>query len=161
MSPSGLGIIVNTPNFVFGQEWDLPEETSGESNVDNGSDDEETAEPIVGTSKRRMGARDLTYVYPSRRTISRYLEDASYMNLLMVAEELVNKGDNVVTAGLDDTTKAAGHKFYDVKARGVLTDKWYTGMLKGFEVHFRKFWYIDGGLSSQTQCAQFARLGVF
>ena len=116
VSPSGLGIIVNTPNIVFGQEWDLPEETSGESNVDNESDDEETAEPIVGTSKRRMGARDLAYVYPSRRTISRYLEDASYMNLLMVAEELVNKGDNVVTAGLDDTTKAAGHKFYDVKA---------------------------------------------
>ena len=27
---------------------------------------------------------------------------------------------------------------------GVLTDKWYTGMLKGFEVHFRKFWCIDG-----------------
>ena len=27
---------------------------------------------------------------------------------------------------------------------GVLTDKWYTGMLKGVEVHFRKFWYIDG-----------------
>ena len=73
-----------------------PEETSGESNVDNESDDEDTAEPIVGTSKRRMAARDLAYVYPSRRTISRYLEDASYMNLLMVAEELVNKGDNVV-----------------------------------------------------------------
>ena len=91
-----------------------PEETSGESNVDNASDDEETAKPIVGTSKRRMAARDLAYVYPSRRTISRYLEDASYMNLLMVAEELVNKGDNVV--GLDDTTKAAGHKFYYVKA---------------------------------------------
>ena len=27
---------------------------------------------------------------------------------------------------------------------GVLTDKWYTGMLKGFEVHFRKIWYVDG-----------------
>ena len=26
---------------------------------------------------------------------------------------------------------------------GILTNKWYTGMLKGFEVHFRKFWYID------------------
>ena len=65
-----------------------------------------------------MGARDLTYVYPSRRTISRYLEDASYMNFLMAAEELVNKSDNVVTVGLDDTTKAAGHKLhvYDVKA---------------------------------------------
>ena len=41
---------------------------------------------------------------------------------------------------------------------GVLTDKWYTGMLKGFEVHFRKFM---GGLSSHTQCAQFAKLSVF
>ena len=71
VNPSDLSdIIVNTANIVFDQEWDLPEETSGESNVDNESDDEETAEPIVGTSKRRMGARDLTYVYPSRRTIS-------------------------------------------------------------------------------------------
>ena len=35
---------------------------------------------------------------------------------------------------------------YSVPAwgEGVLTDKWYTGMLKGFEVHFRKFWYMDG-----------------
>ena len=87
VSPSNLGIIVNTPNIVFGQEWDLPEETSGESNVDNESDDEETAIVIVGTFECRMGARDLTYVYPSHRTISRYLEDASYMNRLMVAEE--------------------------------------------------------------------------
>ena len=56
---------------------------------------------VVGTSKRRMGARDLTYVYPSRRTIIRYLEDASYMNLIVVAEELVNKNDNVVKVGLN------------------------------------------------------------
>ena len=94
-SESDLGIIVNKPNIVFGQEWDLPEETSGESNVDTESNDEETSESIVGASKRRMGARDLTYVYPSRRTISRYIVDASYMKLLMVAEELVNRGDNV------------------------------------------------------------------
>ena len=36
-----------------------------------------------------------------------------------------------------NTTEARG-------GGGVLTDKWHTGMLKGFEVHFRKFWYIDG-----------------
>ena len=55
VSPSDLsGIIVNTANIFFGHEWDLPEETSGERNVDNESDDEETAEPIAGTSKRRM-----------------------------------------------------------------------------------------------------------
>ena len=38
------------------------------------------------------------------------------MNLLMVAEELINKGENVITVGLDDTTKAPGHELYDVKA---------------------------------------------
>ena len=27
------------------------------------------------------------------------------MNVLMVAEELINKGENVVRVGLDDTTK--------------------------------------------------------
>ena len=41
---------------------------------------------------------------------------------------------------------------------GVLTDKWYTGMLKGFEVHFRKFWYIDGWVSSHTQCEKLENL---
>ena len=29
---------------------------------------------------------------------------------------MLNKGDNLVTVGLDDTTKAAGHKLYDIKA---------------------------------------------
>ena len=33
-----------------------------------------------------------------------------------VASYLTNKGDNVITVGLDDTTKAAGHKIYDIKA---------------------------------------------
>ena len=62
VSPSDLsGIIGHTADIVFGQEWDFPEETSAEINVDNESDDEETAKPIVGTSKRRMVARDLTY----------------------------------------------------------------------------------------------------
>ena len=44
---------------------------------------------------------------------------------------------------------------------GGLTDKWYTGMLKGFGVHFRNFGILMGGFWSQTQCAQFAKLGVF
>ena len=36
------------------------------------------------------------------------------------------------------------HIWLLMRGGGVLTDKWYTGMLKGFEVHFHKFWYIDG-----------------
>ena len=34
----------------------------------------------------------------------------------MVANHLLEKEDNIITIGLDDTTKAAGHKLYDVKA---------------------------------------------
>ena len=40
--------------------------------------------------------------------------------------------------------KDSGYTYTGGGRGGVLTDKWYTGMLKGFEVHFRKFWYIDG-----------------
>ena len=32
---------------------------------------------------------------------------------------LTNKGENVVTVGLDDTSKAAGHKLYNVKADNI------------------------------------------
>ena len=67
------------------------------------------------TSRHRKCIRDLTYVFASRRTINRYIEDASYMNILIVAKRFINKGDDVVTVGLDDTVKAAGHKRYDLK----------------------------------------------
>ncbi|CAM1325724.1 Uncharacterised protein at_DN1125 [Pycnogonum litorale] len=63
-----------------------------------------------------QSVKDLTYVFPSNRSIDKYLEDASYLNLHMVADYLVNKDDtDVVTVGLDDSTKAAGHRSFDVK----------------------------------------------
>lgn len=47
---------------------------------------------------------------PSRRSIGRYLDDASLMNLEMVAMKLCEENpENVITIGLDDTTKAAGN----------------------------------------------------
>ena len=46
----------------------------------------------------------------------RYLQDASYITLEYVAQQILSKEDKVVTVGLDDTTKAAGHRMYDVKA---------------------------------------------
>ena len=58
----------------------------------------------------------MTYVFPSNPSIDRYLEDASYLNLHMAADYLLNKDDtDVLTIGLDDTTKAAGHRLFDVK----------------------------------------------
>ena len=53
---------------------------------------------------------------PSSNCITKYLEDAYFFNLELVAKLLTEKGDSVITVGLDGTTKAAGHKLFDVKA---------------------------------------------
>ncbi|ESO92790.1 hypothetical protein LOTGIDRAFT_162271 [Lottia gigantea] len=37
----------------------------------------------------------------------------------MVARHLLNKGDDVITVGLDDTTKAAGHRLFDIKTDSI------------------------------------------
>ena len=59
---------------------------------------------------------DYTYVMPSSRTVRRYLEDANLLNLKYLADRIISNPDEaVVTLGLDDTTKAAGNKVYDVK----------------------------------------------
>ena len=55
-------------------------------------------------------------VFPSWRTLKRYLQNASYVSLEYVAQQILNKEDKVVTVGLDDTTKAVGLRMYDVKA---------------------------------------------
>lgn len=65
--------------------------------------------------KNERGGNELDEVFPSRRTIDRYLEDAALLNLRFVGQHILEQGEKVVTVGLDDTTKAAGRKFYDVK----------------------------------------------
>ena len=74
------------------------------------SDEEDINEnnPDVTKPKRRKVNRNLENVFPSRRSLNRYLQDASYLNLRMVAEIMLSKNDNVVTVGIDDTVKAAG-----------------------------------------------------
>ena len=127
VSPGDLaGITIHTANIIFGQNWeqdnvDLDDKyvisSDRETNRDRNDDGPEPDTPdIPSTSKWQRSRRDLTYVFPSRRTINRYLEDASYLNLHMVANHLLEKEDNIITIGLDDTAKAAGHKLYDVKA---------------------------------------------
>ena len=45
------------------------------------------------------------------------MEDATYLNLKKATESFITKNnDEVVTIGLDDTTKATDYKLYDVKA---------------------------------------------
>ena len=105
------GIIVMTANTIFRQAWststDMYEEVSSNSNSGENSEDGKTV-------KRRLV--DHTDIFPSKKCVVEYLAGALYMNLEIVAKAIVNKQDKVVTIGIDGTTKAAGHKLYDVKA---------------------------------------------
>ena len=84
VSPQDLtGIIVNTANIIFDQNWekeqcvlDDKDQIDTQSDITESDDDEPQADENASTSKRRMSQRDLTYVFPSSRTINRYLEDA-------------------------------------------------------------------------------------
>ena len=114
------GILLKTANIIFGQEWSdtdesQEEEPATDSNVEANDDENNDVQDDFKIKRRRI-SNDLTYVIPTRQCISAWLEDASYMNLKLVANYLVNKGNAVVTIGLDDITKAAGHKLFDVKS---------------------------------------------
>ena len=115
------GIIVRSANMIFGQNWQISsDENVGEDDEANQSDDdsgdENTATSSTTLMRKRKSLGDSTSIFPSKRCISMYLQDAYLLNMKHVASYLTNKGDNVITVGLDDTTKAAGHIMYDIKA---------------------------------------------
>ena len=115
------GIIVRSANMIFGQNWQIsPDENVDEDDEANQSDedsgDENTATSSTTLIRKRKSVGDLTYIFPSKRCISMYLQDAYLLNMKHVASYLTNKGESVAAVALDDTTKAAGHKMYDVKA---------------------------------------------
>ena len=115
------GIIVCSANMIFGQNWQISsdknvDEDDEANQSDDDSGDEYTATSSTTLIRKRKSVVDLTYIFPSKRCISMYLQDAYLLNIKHVAFYLTNKGDNVITVGLDDTTKAAGHKMYDIKA---------------------------------------------
>ena len=114
------GIIVRSANMIFGQNWQISsdenvDEDDEANQSDDDSGDENTATCNTTLTRKRKSVGDLTYIFPSKRYISMYPQDAYLLNLKHVASYLTNKGDNIITVGLDDTTKAAGHKMYDIK----------------------------------------------
>ena len=139
------GLIVDIANLVFDQKWekDIVLDDAGDV-LDAGSDDEEEEWLLpdedenknnvrrtpagAGTSvvsgeakKTRKVQKDLTYRFPSRATLRRWMESASLLNLLHVAKILLDQ-DCVKTVGFDDTTKAAGRKLFDSKALNITVD---------------------------------------
>ena len=114
MSPVEVSkVVVRVANMVFGQNWVIHKEKDNADVEDEGGDDVESNSE---SNEQRDPTSIKPEVFPSRRTIMRYLQDASYLGLEYVAQQILNKDDKIVTIGLDDTTKAAGHRMYDVKA---------------------------------------------
>jgi len=69
-----IGIVVSVANGIFDQNWHL---TSEADQGDEESVLEESEETL--TAKRRRVNTDLDNVFPSRRTLMPYMEDASYI----------------------------------------------------------------------------------
>lgn len=118
-----LGIVKDVANIVFHQKWKLSNTDTSEAG-NNDDDSEIELEVVIGETnvnsaqKRKMGeSEDMCFVMPTRRCLNMYLEDAAYMNLAVVADVLKNndKAKQIITVGLDDTTKSAGYRKLDVK----------------------------------------------
>jgi len=97
-------MVVAVANGSFGQQWQLNEEDEDEEERSN-----DTTVPV----KRQKLTTNCENVFASRRALMRYLQDASYMNLKMIAEMMMNKDDQVVINDVDDTTKAAGRRIFN------------------------------------------------
>ncbi|KAK6168581.1 hypothetical protein SNE40_019782 [Patella caerulea] len=102
VTPQDLSnIIVNVANIIFQQDWTLDDNYD---DIECSSDEEEVSDFEVNRPKKT----DLSYKFPSRRTLNPYLEDAAYLNLKLVASEILNKagyksfhvkGDHVTIMG--------------------------------------------------------------
>jgi hypothetical protein len=101
------GMFIEIANTVFNQAWVLESDFPETEKVDEDVDEK----------KRRRVTLDLALQFPSRRSLRTWMEAAAVLNLRHVALLLKHKpGSAVATLGLDDATKAAGHKTHDVKA---------------------------------------------
>jgi hypothetical protein len=114
------GIMVATANTIFGQCWKIGpswENDDDEDECESDSDDDTVNDNDGSERKKRRLCSDYRNIFPSRRCLAQYIEDASYLNLRSVAEYLTTKDEStVVTIGVDDTVKSAGHRSFDVKA---------------------------------------------
>ena len=109
-------VMKNVANMIFQQDWVLAEEKTADDEIEDGEDCASSSDDDEETETDTDKPADLTYTFPSRRSIMRYLEDASLLSLKYVADKIFEDGDSsVITVGLDDTTKAAGHCMYDVR----------------------------------------------
>ena len=108
-------VMKNVANMIFQQDWMLAEEKTANDEIKDGEDCASSSDDDEEIETDADKPADLTYTLPSRRSIMRYLEDASLLSLKYVVDKIIDHDSSVMTVGLDDTTKAAGHRMYDVR----------------------------------------------
>jgi len=99
-------IFVDIANDVFGQHWTLKSTF---------------ASPSVTQGKKRRVAIDLTHRFPGNQAVASWMKAAHVMSLHRLALRLTNRKEGTVaTLGGDATTKAVGHKLYDVHTMSLI-----------------------------------------
>ena len=88
-------VIVRDANMVFGQNQVIHNEK--ENANDDDDDEDEDKELDAESNEHRDPTSVMPEVFPSRRTIMRYLQVASYLSLEFVAQKILSKEDKVVT----------------------------------------------------------------
>ena len=113
---SALEFTAMLANGVFGQSWVTAtvelEKQLDHLDISSSSTDQE--EP---PTKKPKPFQDLSFVLPTRQTLTSWSRDGYILNFKLVAEKVMEAKDKgeVVVLGLDDSLKADGNKKYDVK----------------------------------------------
>ena len=124
------GIFVDLSRMVFHQPYtNSPSYDSDGGGAEDSDDEDENAAdadppatPLAEPEKKRRKVQvDLTFRFPSRGTVRKWIEDAALLNLAYVGRRLTveKKEGEISTFGGDDTTKAAGHRLFDSKTSNI------------------------------------------
>ena len=114
--------------MVFGQDYSCEPESEDASDVVGDQEKQDASDKVnivdIGDTdleeecqprKKKRTEADLTFRFPTRKTISSWLKDGAILSLRHLGNIILNKKDAVLTWGTDDTVKKAGYRLHDSK----------------------------------------------
>ena len=113
---SALEFTAMLANGVFGQSW-VTATVELEKKLDHVDSSSGSIDQVEPPTKKPKQFQDLSFVLPTRQTLTNWSRDGYILNFKLVAEKVMEAKDKgeVVVLGLDDSLKADGNKKYDVK----------------------------------------------
>ena len=121
-------VFCDIANMVFGQDYSCEPESEDASDVVGDQEKQDASDKVnivnIGDTdleeecqprKKKRTEADLTFRFPTRKTISSWLKDGAILSLRHLGNIILNKKDAVLTWGTDDTVKKAGNRLHDSK----------------------------------------------